>query len=146
MLMGAPGWAQNPRKRIALTLVLRELSFSDGALVLAASLNVQWGERGTHLLATIARYVITMRHAVFQFRAIHARQSSLLRSAASTNAPFWTYLAAAVYAIVGTLLPGCEKTHPAAAWLGFTVLSVELVVDVPIFNRAVFSTDRSARL
>jgi uncharacterized membrane protein YphA (DoxX/SURF4 family) len=44
----------------------------------------------------------------------------------------WTYLAAAVYAIAGTLLLVGKKTRAAAATLGLTVLFVELVVYVPI--------------
>src|SRR5215470_8859084 len=42
VLMHAPGWAQNPRNRFALTVVLREISFSGGALALAAALTKQW--------------------------------------------------------------------------------------------------------
>src|SRR5215470_18711809 len=38
VLMDAPGWARHPGNRIFLTLALRELSFSGGALALAASL------------------------------------------------------------------------------------------------------------
>ena len=44
----------------------------------------------------------------------------------------WTYLAAVVYAVAGTLLLVGKKTRAAAAWLGLTVLFVELVVYVPI--------------
>jgi hypothetical protein len=42
LLMDAPGWAQNPRDRFALTVALRELSFSGGALALPVSLTGQW--------------------------------------------------------------------------------------------------------
>src|SRR6516164_10517633 len=38
VLMDIPAWARDPRNRFALALVLRELSFSGGALALAASL------------------------------------------------------------------------------------------------------------
>src|SRR5580765_6413574 len=41
VLMDVPGWARNPRDRIGLTLALRELAFSGGALALAASLRDQ---------------------------------------------------------------------------------------------------------
>jgi len=44
----------------------------------------------------------------------------------------WTYLAAVVYAVTGILLLIGKKTRAAAAWLGLTVLFVELVVYVPI--------------
>ena len=45
---------------------------------------------------------------------------------------FWTYLAAVVYAIAGTLLLVGKKTRAAATWMGLTVLLLELVVYVPI--------------
>ncbi|MGH9433296.1 MAG: hypothetical protein ACRD3T_17330, partial [Terriglobia bacterium] len=44
----------------------------------------------------------------------------------------WTYLAAVVYAVAGTLLLVGWKTRAAATWLGLTVLFVVLVVYVPI--------------
>ena len=44
----------------------------------------------------------------------------------------WTYLTAVVYAVGGTLLLAGKKTRAAAAWLGLTVLFLELVVYVPI--------------
>jgi uncharacterized membrane protein len=73
VLMDAPAWAQNPRERIGLTLVLRELSFSGGALALAASLSDQWRERGEHILATIARYFIAIPVLFYSFEQfIHA--------------------------------------------------------------------------
>jgi uncharacterized membrane protein len=55
VLMHARGWAQNLRNRFALTGVLREISFSGGALALAASLTEQQHHRGAHILATVAR-------------------------------------------------------------------------------------------
>ena len=44
----------------------------------------------------------------------------------------WTYLAAVVYAVAGTLLLAGKKTRAAATWIGLTVLFVELVVYLPI--------------
>jgi len=44
---------------------------------------------------------------------------------------FWTYLAAVVYAVVGTLLLVGKRTRTAATWLGLTVLFVVLIVYVP---------------
>ncbi|HEX4075184.1 MAG TPA: hypothetical protein VHX49_07280, partial [Candidatus Acidoferrales bacterium] len=58
VLMDAPAWAQNPRDRIAAALALRELSFSGGALALAASLSGHSSARLAHILATIARYFV----------------------------------------------------------------------------------------
>ena len=44
----------------------------------------------------------------------------------------WTYLAAVVYAIAGAFLLAGKKTRAAAAWLGYTVLFVILVVYLPM--------------
>src|SRR5215467_14190175 len=60
LLMDAPAWAHHPRNQIGLTLTLRELSFSGGALALAASLTEQGLERGKHVLLTIARYFVAI--------------------------------------------------------------------------------------
>ena len=61
-LMHAPGWAHHPRNRFAPTFALREISFSGGALALAASLT---RERGAHILATIARYFVAIPVLLF---------------------------------------------------------------------------------
>ena len=50
MLMDIPGWVHDPRNRFALALVLRQLSFSGGALALAASLTEQW-QRSSAIVA-----------------------------------------------------------------------------------------------
>jgi uncharacterized membrane protein YphA (DoxX/SURF4 family) len=137
-LMDAPAWAQNPRDRIALTLVLRELSFSGGPLALAASLNPQWRERGTHILATIARYFVAIPVLFFSFEQfMHGKYVPGVPLNRVTpewiyGHALWTYLAALVYAVAGILLLIGKKTRAAATWVGLTVLIVELVVYVPI--------------
>src|SRR5262249_15266063 len=65
VLMDAPGWARQPGNRIFLTLTLRELSFSGGALALAASLTEQGRRRD--ILATIARYFIAIPVLFYSF-------------------------------------------------------------------------------
>jgi uncharacterized membrane protein YphA (DoxX/SURF4 family) len=138
VLMDLPAWAKNPRDRIGLALVLRELSFSGGALALAASLTQQWRERGTHILATIARYFIAVGVLFYSFEQfLHADHvpavplQKMMPDYVYGHAT-WTYVAAAVYAVAGILLLIGKKTRAAAIWLGATVLFVELVVYVPI--------------
>ncbi len=138
VLMDAPGWAQNPRDRIALTLVLREISFSGGALALAASLTGQACKQRGHILATIARYFAAIPVLFFSIEQfIHGDHVPGVPLEPMTPAwiyghAIWTYLAAVVYAVAGTLLLVGRKTRAAATWLGLTVLFVELVVYVPI--------------
>jgi uncharacterized membrane protein len=138
VLMDVPGWAQDPRDRIALTVALRELSFSGGALALATSLTGHWGERGTRIFATIARYFVAIPALFFSFEqfrhADHVPGVPLERLTPEYvyGHAIWAYLAAVIYAITGAVLLVGKKTRAAATWLGLTVLFIELVVYVPI--------------
>jgi uncharacterized membrane protein YphA (DoxX/SURF4 family) len=138
VLMDVPSWAQNPRDRFGLTLALRELSFSGGPLALAASLTEPSPERGTHILATIARYFIAIPVLFFSFEQfMHGDYVPGIPLDRVTpqwvfGHAIWTYLAAVVYAVAGTLLLVGKKTRAAATWVGLAVLFVELVVYVPI--------------
>jgi uncharacterized membrane protein len=138
VLMDLPGWAHNPRDRFGLTLALRELSFSGGAMALAASLTPQWRERGTHVLATSARYFVAIPVLFFSLEQfLHGNHvpgvplEPLTPSYIYGHA-IWTYLAAVVYAVKGTLLLVGKNTRAAATWLGLTVLLLVLAVYVPI--------------
>lgn len=138
LLMDAPGWARHPRNRFALILMLRELSFCGGPLALAASLTAQWRERGTHILATVARYFVAVTLLVYSFEQFrHADHVPGVPLEPLTpdyiyGHAIWTYVAAAAYAVTGILLLVGTKTRAAATWAGLTVLFVELVVYVPI--------------
>jgi uncharacterized membrane protein YphA (DoxX/SURF4 family) len=138
VLMDVPGWARDPRDRFALTVALRELSFSGGALALVASLTRQWRERGTHLLGIMARHFVAIPVLFYSFEQfMHGDHVPGVPLELETPAyvyghAVWTYLAAVVYAAAGTLLLAGKKTRPAATWLGLTMLLVVLVVYVPI--------------
>ena len=138
VLMHAPRWAQNPRNRFALAVVLRETSFSGGALALAASLNKQCRKRDTHILARIARYFVAIPVLFFSLEQfLHGDHVPGIPLKPVTpewvyGHAIWTYMAAVVYAVAGSLLLANKKTRAAATWLGLTVLFVELVVYVPI--------------
>ena len=138
VLMDVPAWAQNPRDRFALTLALRELSFSGGPLALAASLSGQGRERGRRVLATIARYFIAIPVLFFSVEQFlygdHVPGIPLERVTPLWvyGHALWTHLAAVVYAVAGTLLLAGKKTRAAATWVGLSVLFVVLVVYVPI--------------
>lgn len=138
VLMHAPNWAQDPRNRFALAVVLRETSFSGGALALAASLTEQRGKPGAHILVTIARYFVAIPVLFFSFEQFmhgdHVPGVPLNRVTPDYvyGHAIWTYVAAVVYAVAGVLLLAGKKTRAAATWLGLTVLFVELVVYVPI--------------
>lgn len=137
VLMDVPGWVRNPHDRFALALALRELSFSGGALALAASL-FQARERGARILATIARYFIAIPLLFYspeQF--LHGDHVPgiplrLVTPGYVFGHAIWTYLVAVVYAPAGILLLVGKKTRQAATWAGLSVLVVELAVYVPI--------------
>lgn len=137
VLMDAPGWARNPHNRFALTIALRELSFSGGALALAASLTGQGGARGARILATLARYFIGIPVLFFSFEQfMHGNHVPGIPLEPVTpewvyGHAIWTYLAAVVYAVAGTLLLVGKKTRAASTWLGLTVLFLVLIVYVP---------------
>lgn len=138
VLMDAPGWAQDPKNRIALTLVLRELSFSGGPLALAASLTNERRQRAAYFLTTIARYFVAVPVLFFSFEQFmhgdHVPGVPLERLTPVWlyGHAIWTYVAAVVYAVAGILLLVGKKTRPAATWVGLIVLVVELAVYVPI--------------
>jgi uncharacterized membrane protein YphA (DoxX/SURF4 family) len=138
VLMDVPGWLHNPGDRFGLTFVLRELSFSGGALALAASLSGPWRDAGKRIPATIARYFIAITvlfYSLEQFlHGDHVPAVPLepLTPAYVYGHAIWTYLAAVAYAVGGAFLLVGRKTRAAATWVGLTVLFVELVVYVPI--------------
>ncbi|MGA7918302.1 MAG: hypothetical protein WCA38_01440 [Candidatus Acidiferrales bacterium] len=138
VLMDVPAWVQDPRDRIALALVLRELSFGAGALALAASLSEQGRERSTEVLATIARCCIAITVLFYSFEQfMHGKHVPAVPLEALTpeyvyGHIIWTYLTAVVYAVGGVLLLVGKKTRSAATWVGLSVLFVELVVYVPM--------------
>lgn len=138
VLIDAPGWAREPGNRFAAALALRELSFSGGALALAATLWKERSERGTRVLATIARYFIAVPVLFYSFEQfLHADHVPgiplrLVTPQWIVGHAIWTYLAAVAYAILGMLLLVGKKTRAAATWLGVTVLFVILVVYLPL--------------
>ena len=138
VLIDLPGWAHHPGNRFAATLALRELAFSGGALALAATLTEQWRERGTHILATIARYFVAIPVLFYSFEQFMHRDHvpgvplEPLTPSYIHGHTIWTYLAAVVYAVAGIPLLVGKKTRAAATWVGLAVLFVVLVVYVPI--------------
>jgi len=137
-LMHGPGWARSPGNRFALAVSLREISFSGGALALAVSLADGWRQGSRHILAMVARYFVAIPILFFSVEQFlhgdHVPGIPLKRLTPEwiPGHAIWTYLAAAVYAVLGILLVAGKKTRAAATWLGVTVLFVELVVYVPI--------------
>lgn len=149
VLMDAPAAAQHLQNRFGLILMLRELSFSGGPLALAVSLaepRQKGRKRSTQVLGTIARYFVAVPVLFYSFEQfMHADHVPGIPLALVTPTwifghAVWTYLTAVVYAFAGIALLLGKKTRAAAAWVGLTVLVVELVVYVPfaVVERASF--------
>jgi len=142
MLMDIPGWLRHPNDRFGVTLALRELAFSGGALALAVTLTSQYQEHGKSIAAsmgaTIARFFVAASVLFYSFEQFrhgdHVPGVPLrpLTPAWIYGHALWTYLAALVYAAAGIPLLLGKKSRAAAAWIGLAVLFVELVVYVPI--------------
>jgi uncharacterized membrane protein YphA (DoxX/SURF4 family) len=130
-LMDVPAWAQDPSDRIALTLALRELAFSGGALALAAAVTRR------RVLATIARTFIASAVLLFGFeQLVHGDHVpgvplDLVTPTYVVGHAVWTYVAGVVYAVTGVLLLANRHTRAAATWLGATVLFVVVAVYLP---------------
>jgi uncharacterized membrane protein YphA (DoxX/SURF4 family) len=118
--------------------MLRELSFSGGALALAASLTGQWRERGTHILATIARYFIAIPVLFYSFEQFRHGDHvpgiplEMVTPQYVLGHGIWTYLTAVIYVVAGIPLLLGKKTRAAATLVGLTVLIGVFVVYVPI--------------
>lgn len=137
-LMDVPGWLRNPHNRFAFTLALRELSFGAGALALASTLTPDSRRRVARILATVARYFLAIAVLFYSFEQfMHADHVPAVPLEMTTprwlvGHSVWTYFAAVLFAVAGIPLLLGKKTRLAAAWVGWAILIVELVVYVPI--------------
>jgi uncharacterized membrane protein len=137
-LMDVPAWAHDPRDQFALTIALRELAFSGGALALASRLAEPGLESRASPLATLARGFVAVPVLFFSLRQFvngdHVPAVPLNRLTPDwlLGHAIWTYAAAGTYAVAGTLLFLGIGARAAAVCLGLAVLFVELVVYLPI--------------
>lgn len=138
MLMDVPALVQVPRDRFMWALSFRELSFSSGALALAAGLGQPARERVWRTLATIARCVIGIAILFYSFEQFrHGTYVPAIPLERVTPTwiwghAAWTYLVAVVYVVAGIPLLIGKKSRAAALWIALAVLFVELAVYVPI--------------
>jgi uncharacterized membrane protein YphA (DoxX/SURF4 family) len=138
VLMDLPAWAANPSDRFGITLALRELSFSGGALAFAASLAGPARGSGTAIAAAMARYFVAVPVLFFSFEQfmhgsyVPGIPLRLVTPDYVFGHAVWTYLAALAYAVAGILLVAGKHTRAAATWLGAAVLVLVLIVYVPI--------------
>ena len=133
-LMDLPSWVHNPRDRFGLTLALRELAFSGGALAMAASLSDQGRERAPHIQATIARYFVGI--PVLFFALLASKPVTLAtQDSAVFGIPLIFKLAHYAARALGSSAPIAQLDasrllfHPTAiaAWVGMFATALNLI-------------------
>ena len=137
ILMDVPAWFHRP-DRFVLALVLRELSFSGGALALAATWMKPSRNGCEKTLATLARYFIAIAVLYYSvelyLHSDHVPGIPLeLVTPSYIHAPqLWTRLAALIYVVAGVPLLLGKRPRLAATWIGLAVLAVILAVYTPM--------------
>ena len=138
VLMDLPAWARNPGDPFGMTLALRELAFSAGALAFAAARYRDSHPQAAAAAATVARLFIaaaTLFYSVVQFTHAAHVPGIPLRPLTPAYVPvrtFWPYVSGTADAVAGLLLLLGRRTRTAAIWLAVSVLVVELSVYVPM--------------
>ncbi|MGH9351903.1 MAG: hypothetical protein ACRD2G_07060 [Terriglobia bacterium] len=143
VLMHFPNLIAHP-SRFTLTIVLRELSFSGGALAFAGTQTAQWRERGEHIFITFGRFLIGIAAVFFGVE-------NLLHPGFVPGVPldrvtpawipghlFWSYLAGVVLIGSGLGILLNKKARLAALCMGIMVLLLVLFVYLPIMAAVPF--------
>jgi len=133
-----PNFAANPHNRFLFAIVLRDSSFSSGALACALAQAGEWPNRTVNWLTTLARFVIAITAVIFgvehflypEFVPVVPLKQPM---------PFWipghlflAYATGAVLIAAGLSLLFNWKARLTATWLGIFVFAIVLLVYLPI--------------
>jgi uncharacterized membrane protein len=138
LLIQVPNLAANPRDRFALAIVLRDSSFSAGALSCAVVQAKGWPKRRRDRIVSLVRYVIAVSAVVFGVEhflhpefvpVVPLRQ--LMPSWIPGHLPL-AYVTGIVLIASGFCLLLNWKARLAATWLGIFVFVIVLLVYLPI--------------
>ena len=138
LFLHIPGALGNPHNRFSWTIVLRELSFSGGALALAATYTETWRKHGTHPVITIARFFIAIPIVFFGVEQllhpafVPAVPLNKLTPSWIPAHSLWGYPVGAVFVVAGLCLILNKQTRRAATWLGVVILLTVVVIYVPM--------------
>lgn len=138
LLLHVPNLAAHPRDRFALAIVLRDLSFSAGALACAVVQAEGWPKRNLNRIVILVRYVIAFSAVVFGVEhflhpefvpVVPLRQ--LMPAWIPGHLPL-AYVTGMVLIASGLSIFLNWKARLAATWLGTFIFVIVLLVYLPI--------------
>lgn len=138
LVISVPNLIASPRDRFVLAVLLRDSSFSGGALACALAQATEWPKRRLSSMTTLVRFVLGV--ASFVFGIEHFLHPGFvpvvpLRQHIPSWIPgrlFLAYLTGAVLLAASLCLVFRWKARLAAAWLGITSFIMVLLVYLPI--------------
>jgi uncharacterized membrane protein len=138
LLIHIPRLAPNPRDRITMAVILRDLAFSAGAFALASTrANQAWRSVGQKA-ATVARYVVGSAALFFGFEHfLHPQFVPVVPLGLAMPAwipfhRFWAYSVGAMLLAAGLAMFTNWHARRMTTWLGIVVFAVVLLVYLPI--------------
>jgi len=138
LLISVPKLAANPGDRFVLAVLLRDLSFSGGALACAVTQAEEWPKRALKWLTILARYAIALPAVVFVVEHfLHPEFVPVvpLKQLMPSWIPghlFLAYVTGAVLIASGLRMAFNWKARSAATWLGIVVFAIVLLVYLPL--------------
>ena len=138
LIIHIPGQIANPGNRFLMAVILRDLSFSAGAIALASTEASERWRRMSRRAATGARYVVAVGLLFFGVQHfLHPEfvpvvPLSLKMPAYIPFHGFWAFGVGATLLAGGLCLIANWRARVAAAWLGIVVSAVVLLVYLPI--------------
>jgi uncharacterized membrane protein len=141
LLISGPKLIASPGDRFALAVLLRDSSFSGGALACALARATEWPKRRLTSMTTLVRSVIGVTSLVFGIEHFLHPECVPVVPLKQLMPPwipghlFLAYVTGAVLVAAGLCLVFCWKARRAAAWLGIISFFMVLLVYLPIMVR-----------
>jgi uncharacterized membrane protein len=138
LLIHVPNFFKDPLDRINFAVLLRDLSFSAGALAYAVVQAGEWSKRHVNGITTLLRCAFAIPAIVFGIEHfLHPQFVPVVPL--KMLLPSWipahlllNYLTGAVLIAGGLCLLSSWKARQAAAWVGVFVFAIVLLVYLPI--------------
>jgi uncharacterized membrane protein YphA (DoxX/SURF4 family) len=139
LMLSLPGSIATPHDRFRWTVMLRDLSFSMGALALAGSLMEE-------TRAGLGRWMILIPRIIIGFTLVFFGVQHILHPEFAPGVPLqkmtpqwvpalrlWGYLVGVFLLVAGAALLANQKTRLAAAWTGLVMTAITVLLYLPIF-------------
>jgi len=137
LLISAPAVFANPHDRFLLAVMLRDLSFSGGALSCAVARATTWPILNRQRLTEAARYMVSIPTIIFGIEQL--RHPQYVPVVPLDRQIPWmpahaliAYLTGAVMIATGLCIAFHGRSRVAATWLGIVTFAVVLLVYVPM--------------